>query len=233
MGKAVEELAIRRGHTILCKISSENLQEFHPKLLQWADVAIEFSTPNAAFGNIQACIEAGVPVVCGTTGWLHQKHAADNLVREQHGALLYASNFSLGVNIFFELNRHLAKLMRAYDMYDVSMTETHHTQKADKPSGTAITLANEIMHHVSRKKKWTLTDELLPNSEALHIQSIRKDPAPGTHEVKYKSEIDEIRIIHEAFSRQGFASGALLAAEWIIGKKGVFTMQDVLQLTKS
>jgi 4-hydroxy-tetrahydrodipicolinate reductase len=230
MGKAIEELAVRRGHTILCRISSENLQEFHPKVLQWADVAIEFSTPDSAFGNIEACLDAGVPVVCGTTGWISRIADVENLVHQKNGAFLYASNFSIGVNLFFDLNRKLARMMRGYDMYDVAITETHHTQKLDKPSGTSITLANDIVSELHRKKKWTISPNVEPNSDEIGITSIRQDPAPGMHEVRYVSEIDEIRLVHEAHSRKGFASGALLAAEWIMGKKGVFSMQDVLQI---
>lgn len=230
MGKAIEELAIRRGHTILCRISSENLQEFHPKVLQWADVAIEFSTPDSAVGNIEACLDAGVPVVCGTTGWLSRIAEIEKLVQQKNGAFLYASNFSIGVNLFFELNRNLARMMQRYDMYDVDITETHHTQKLDKPSGTAISLANDIISELHRKKKWSIAPNIEPNSEEIKITSIRQDPAPGMHEVRYMSEIDEIRLVHEAHSRKGFASGALLAAEWIQGKKGIFGMKDVLQI---
>ncbi len=229
MGRAIEELATRRGHTILCKISSENLQEFHPKLLQWADVAIEFSTPESAFSNIEACLQAGVPVVSGTTGWLDRKPEIESLVQALNGAFLYASNFSIGVNIFFEINKKLASIMHSYDMYDVHIRETHHTHKLDMPSGTAITLAKDIIENIQRKKGWTASAPVDNNTDEIYIESVRKDPAPGLHEVRYASEIDEITLIHEAHSRQGFASGAILAAEWIQGKKGVFEMRDILQ----
>jgi 4-hydroxy-tetrahydrodipicolinate reductase len=228
MGKEIEDIALRRGHTITCKISSQNLHEFNPRVLQWADVAIEFSTPEAAFSNIKLCIDAGVPVISGTTGWLNKKAEIDKICLEKNGSFLYASNFSIGVNIFFEINKRLAILMDKYEVYDVQIKEIHHTGKLDKPSGTAITLAKDVIENLDRKKVWTITPPADNNSRNLYIESERKDPAPGTHIVTYESEIDTIEISHTAHSRKGFATGAVMAAEWLPNKKGVFTMTDVL-----
>ncbi len=230
MGQAIEEIALRRGHTITCKISSRNLQDFNPRVLQWADVAIEFSTPESAFANISQCLQIGVPVISGTTGWLNRKEEIDALCQTKNGAFLYASNFSIGVNIFFEVNKKLAQLMNKYEIYDVGIKEIHHTAKLDKPSGTAITLAKDIIENVERKKVWTITAPTENNSRNLYIASERIDPAPGTHIVTYTSEIDDIQIAHTAHSRTGFAKGAVHAAEWIFGKQGVFEMKDVLEI---
>ncbi len=230
MGHEIEELAVKRGHTIVCKISSQNLQEFNPRVLQWADIAIEFSTPESAFINISQCLEAGLPVISGTTGWLNRMDEINQLCRDKNGAFLYASNFSIGVNIFFEINKKLASLMDQYEVYDVSIQEIHHTGKLDRPSGTAITLAKDVIERVNRKKVWTITEPDLTDTINLYIESLRMDPNPGTHIVKYKSEIDDIEIKHEAHSRIGFAKGALLAAEWLYGKTGIFTMKDVLNV---
>jgi 4-hydroxy-tetrahydrodipicolinate reductase len=230
MGQAIEDIALRRGHTITCKISSRNLQDFNPRVLQWADVAIEFSTPESAFANISQCIEIGIPVISGTTGWLNRKDEIDTLCRTKNGTFLYASNFSIGVNIFFEINKKLAQLMNKYEVYDVGLKEIHHTEKLDKPSGTAITLAKDIIEHIERKKVWTITQPSENNSRNLYIESQRLDPAPGTHIVTYSSEIDDIEITHTAHSRTGFAKGAVHAAEWIFGKKGVFEMKDILEI---
>ena len=229
MGKEIEDIALRRGHTITCKISSSNLQDFNPRVLQWADVAIEFSTPESAYKNILQCIDIGIPVISGTTGWLNKKEEIDTFCLEKKGSFLYASNFSIGVNIFFELNKKLAALMEKYEVYDVNIKEIHHTAKLDKPSGTAISLAKDIISLIDRKKVWTITPPSEHNSRNLYIESERKDPAPGTHLVKYLSEIDDIEIIHTAHSRKGFATGAIMAAEWLPGKKGIFTMKDVIE----
>lgn len=228
MGHAIEDLALRRGHTITCKISSKNLQEFNPRVIQWADVAIEFSTPESAFANISTCLEAGVPVISGTTGWLAKKAEIDRLCIDKNGSFLYASNFSIGVNIFFEVNKLLAELMNKYEVYDVEIKEIHHTAKLDKPSGTAISLANDIISRLERKKVWTISMPPDNHTRSLYIDCIRKDPAPGTHIVHYTSEIDDITLTHTAHSRTGFAKGAILAAEWLVGRKGVFEMKDVL-----
>lgn len=230
MGRAIEELALKRGHTIVCKISSQNLQEFNPRVLQWADVAIEFSTPEAAYDNIVQCLEIGIPIISGTTGWINKKNEIEELCQHKGGAFLYASNFSIGVNIFFEINKRLAQIMNKYELYDVSIQESHHTAKLDRPSGTAITLAKDIINDLDRKKVWTITEPDTQNTRDLYIKSIRKNPDAGTHIVTYSSEIDDIEIKHEAHSRKGFASGALLAAEWIYGKQGVFSMNDVLDI---
>lgn len=230
MGKAIDAFAVERGHTITCKISSKNLSELNPVALKWADVAIEFSSPEAALDNVKLCLEAGVPVVCGTTGWLNKIKEIHQLCEEKNGAFLHASNFSLGVNIFFKLNAYLAKMMNGFDTYDVDIKEIHHTQKIDSPSGTAIHLAEDIIKNIERKKVWTIGSVEKDPHRTIHIESERRDPVPGTHMVHYFSEIDEITITHEAKSRAGFAIGALLAAEWIQGKKGIFSMDDVLDI---
>ncbi|MBK6364780.1 MAG: 4-hydroxy-tetrahydrodipicolinate reductase [Saprospiraceae bacterium] len=229
MGKEIEAVAMRRGHSISCKISSANQYEMNPQVLQWADVAIEFSKPDAAFDNVSACLHANLPVVCGTTGWGNKKSEIEKLTLEKNGSFLYASNFSIGVNIFFEVNKKLASLMNKYETYDVQIEETHHITKLDAPSGTAISLATDVIDHLARKKVWSI-QQGEPYGRSLHIQSFREEGVPGTHKVKYSSEIDDIEIIHTAHSRAGFALGAVLAAEWLVDKKGNFQMKDVLGL---
>ena len=219
MGQAIEQIAIDRGHTIVAKIDKDNPNEAYE-----ADVAINFSVPMAAFENITSAIHKKIPVVCGTTGWLDRLDEVQNLCQQSEGAFLYASNFSLGVNLFFELNVKLAEMMRIKPLYTASIEEIHHTQKLDKPSGTAITLAEGIP---SEGKAWHLVED---KGEGVPITSIRKDEVPGTHTVTHRSEIDEISITHTAHNRTGFALGAVLAAEWIQDKKGIFSMRDVLQL---
>jgi len=226
MGHAIEETAIEKGHQVVLRINIDNTEDFTKENIQKADVAIEFSHPKSAFENVKQCIEFGIPVVCGTTGWLHRYDEAVALCEKHNGALLVASNFSIGVNIFFEVNKKLAAMMQFHSDYDVTMEEIHHTQKKDAPSGTAITLAEQILENISRKKKWV--NHLSDNSDELEIISERIDPAPGTHKVKYASSIDDIEIIHTAHNRKGFAAGAVLAAEYVKGKYGVFTMKDVL-----
>jgi len=228
MGKAIEEIALQNGHNIVLKISIENTEDLTNENLQKADVAIEFTGPESAAGNIEKCFNAGVPVVCGSTGWLSKWDEIKNLCLARNGALLYASNFSIGVNLFFELNNYLSNLMKDYDSYEVAMEEIHHTQKKDAPSGTAITLADQILENIQRKKSWV--NHPSKNKEELAIISERTDPAPGTHKVKYTSAIDDIEIIHTAHNRLGFAGGAVKAAEFLKGKKGIFTMKDVLGL---
>jgi 4-hydroxy-tetrahydrodipicolinate reductase len=228
MGKAIEEIAIAKGHEIVLKIDLSNTSDFTKENIQKAHVAIEFTGPHTAFENITKCIEWGVPVISGSTGWLDQFEKAKKLCEEKKGCLIYASNFSIGVNLFFEINKQLAALMEPYDNYDVSMTETHHTEKKDAPSGTAISLAEQILAKIGRKNKWVNE----PSSEArdLIIRSERIDPAPGTHSVTYDSPIDSIEITHTAHTRKGFAAGAVLAAEFANQKMGIFTMKDVLGL---
>ncbi len=222
MGKAIEKIALDRGHEIAGRI---DLNDRPPYAL--ADVAIEFSQPEAAIANIRQCLDQRIPVVCGTTGWLAEKKTVEDYCTKTHGTLFYASNFSLGVNLFFRLNDLLAKMMEGQPEYDVSVDEIHHTQKKDAPSGTAITLAQGIIRNLSRKKEWTTPEKARPG--AIVINSFRIDPAPGTHVVKYQSTIDDIEIKHTAHSREGFARGAVLVAEWMPGKKGVLSMADFLK----
>ena len=219
MGQAIEKIAIDRGHTIVAKIDKDNPDEAYQ-----ADVAINFSVPMAAYENITSAIDKKIPVVCGTTGWLDRLDEVETLCQKNEGAFLYASNFSLGVNLFFELNVKLADMMQKQPLYTASIEEIHHTQKLDKPSGTAITLAEGI---TSAGNAWHLAED---NREGVPITSIRKDEVPGTHTVTHRSETDEISITHTAHNRTGFALGAVIAAEWIQDKKGIFSMRDVLQL---
>ena len=228
MGKVIEEIALQKGHTICLTIDLYNLEDLTKENLQKADVAIEFTSPENAANNILQCFDAGVPVVCGTTGWLNNLSKVKEICIEQNGSFLYASNFSIGVNIFFELNKKLAELMSKQD-YNITIEETHHTQKKDAPSGTAITIAEQIIKELSHKKQWVNQES--NNAEDLSIISHRIDPAAGTHAVKYSSDVDNIEIIHTAHNRKGFASGAVLAAEFIKDKKGIFTMRDVLVIS--
>lgn len=228
MGKAIEDVALQAGHSIRLKLNSENTTALTITNLQQCDVAIEFTSPGSVTKNLIICADAGIPVICGTTGWLEEWDQIAQYYIQKNAALLYASNFSIGVNIFFELNRKLASLMAAHDDYDVAVEEIHHTQKKDAPSGTSITIAEDIIQAVLQKKSWV--NQASPKKEDLTITSKRIDPAPGTHSVKYSSSIDDIEIIHTAHNRKGFASGAVSAAEFIAGKKGIFTMRDVLGL---
>jgi 4-hydroxy-tetrahydrodipicolinate reductase len=227
MGKAIEEIAIKKGHSVSLVIDLHNAADLTKENLEKGDVAIEFTTPETAKNNILKCFDAGLPVVCGTTGWLQDLEEVKKACTQNNGAFLYSSNFSIGVNIFFEVNKRLASLMNKHG-YDVSIEEIHHTQKKDAPSGTAITLAEQVMNELDRKKKWVNYESDV--EEELSIISKRIDPAAGTHSVKYSSPIDDIEIIHTAHNRQGFASGAVLAAEYIHNKKGIFSMKDVLGL---
>ncbi len=228
MGQAIEAIAQGRGHEIVHRIDINSSHLLEKEHLQQADVAIEFTTPETAYDNIIRCFDANVPVVCGTTGWLDKLPQVKSQCLEKHQAFLYASNFSIGVNIFFELNRRLAELMAPQSAYGVSMEEIHHTQKKDAPSGTAITLAEQILEKVPGKKGWVNEESTDPAQ--LAIISKRINPAPGTHTITYSSPIDDITITHTAHSREGFAAGAVTAAEWLKGKKGIFTMKDVLSL---
>ena len=222
MGKAIEQIALERGHEIVCKIDI-NLAEGK---LQGADAAINFSIPNAAVDNITSALHQSVPVVCGTTGWLDAFPQVTQTAMENNTAFLYASNFSVGVNLFFKLNKILAQIMHPQKEYSVSMQETHHIHKLDAPSGTAISLAEGIIENTDLKQ-WKMNEG---TKDSITIQSYRKGEVPGTHNVKYESLIDEITIEHKAYNRIGFAQGAVIAAEWIVGKKGVFKMDDVLNL---
>ena len=228
MGKAIEEMALLRGHEIVLKIDIQNSHDLTESNLKKADVAIEFTGPHSAFENVKKCIEWGVPVVSGSTGWLEQWNIIQALCAAKNSTLIYSSNYSIGVNLFFELNKQLAKLMEPYESYDVAMTEIHHTEKKDAPSGTAISLAEQILGQIGRKKNWVNGNTAQPSE--LLIRSERIDPAPGTHTVTYSSPIDTIEITHTAHTRKGFASGAVLAAEFASQKKGIFTMKDVLGL---
>lgn len=221
MGKAIDEIATSQGHHIVAKLEEKPTKDN----LNGAEVAIEFSTPATAFDNVMACLEIGIPVVCGTTAWLDQLAKAEEFCKKQNGAFIYASNYSLGVNLFFEINKKVAEIMQKHQEYFVHLEEIHHTQKKDAPSGTAITVAEEIIP-VYGFDGWNLSYKTENNK--LGIEAKRLQDVPGTHTVTYSSEVDEIEIKHVAHSRKGFASGAILAAQWLIGKNGIFTMKDVL-----
>jgi len=227
MGKAIEEIAEERGHTIAHKININNTQALKFIDSKEIDVAIEFSQPDAAFENIKYCITNNIPVLSGTTGWLDKKHELDELCIQNDGAFFYASNYSLGVNLFFRLNEILAKMMEQHPGYKTQLVEIHHTEKLDSPSGTAITLAEDIIKNLSSKKEWV--NEPSEEENVLPILSERKPDVPGTHIVKYFSDVDEIEIKHTAKSRTGFALGAVLVSEWIVTKKGVLSMKDFMK----
>ncbi|WP_250434277.1 4-hydroxy-tetrahydrodipicolinate reductase [Hanstruepera flava] len=222
MGKTIEKVAISRGHDIVIKTSEEDGYD-----ITQADIAIDFSVPDAAFYNIINCFKHNVPIVSGTTGWLHNYEDALRFCREHDGAFIYASNFSLGVNIFFELNKQLAKMMNGLSDYKISMEEIHHIQKLDAPSGTAITLAESIINEHEDYSKWSLESS---EEKAIPIHAKRIPDVPGTHSINYSSKTDSIKIEHVAHSREGFALGAVIAAEWLLGKTGVFSMKDVLNI---
>ena len=224
MGKIIERIALERGHEISAKIDVNNAHEF---AAAQGDVAIEFSHPDAAFNNVINCMNKNIPVVCGTTGWLNRKSEVEALCKEKNGTFFYASNYSLGVNIFFKLNEYLAKMMAKHTDYNIFMDEIHHTEKKDAPSGTAITLAEGVLKHSDLKKKWVNDPSEKP--EELEIKSFRIDQVPGTHTVKYTSVIDDLEIRHIAHSREGFAKGAVMVAEWLKDKKGIFGMDDYLK----
>ena len=226
MGHAIEQVAERRGHSIVLRITSANKEEMTEENLRKADVAIEFTNPDTAKENVLKTLSAGVNVISGTTGWNGGLPDAEQSAKENNAAFLHASNFSVGVNIFFEVNKALASLMDGRSEYDVTIEETHHTQKKDAPSGTAITLAEQILQNMSGKRRWMLND--LNESDAIPILAFRVEDVPGTHTVSYASTIDTITITHTAHNREGFALGAVLAAEYISGRKGVYSMKDVL-----
>ncbi|WP_353777736.1 4-hydroxy-tetrahydrodipicolinate reductase [Winogradskyella sp. 3972H.M.0a.05] len=222
MGQTIEQIALQRGHTITLKTTSKT-EDYS---FENVDVAIDFSIPESAFKNINKSIKSGIPTISGTTGWLNKYNDIVELCKSENGAFLYASNFSLGVNLFFELNTYLSKLMKDFQQYDIALEEIHHTQKLDAPSGTAISLANDIIKETDHKN-WTLNT---PKSDEIGITAKRIEDVPGTHIIEYTSEIDSIEIKHTAHNRLGFALGAVIAAEWIVDKKGVFSMKDVLNI---
>lgn len=230
MGKAIEIIAMERNHEIVAKIDTNN--QLEELLHVEVDVAIEFTRPDAAVGNIDFCIQHQIPVVVGTTAWYESYDAVVEKVNAENGTLLTASNFSVGVNIFFQINKVLARLMNSQEEYTPSIEEIHHLQKLDAPSGTAVTLAQDLIKEVERVSTWKLGEEAHPNvfNNELAITSYRLPDVPGTHVIKYQSEIDTIEIKHEAHNRKGFALGAVLAAEFLKGKKGIFTMADVLKI---
>ena len=228
MGHEVEAIALERGHTIVLKIDKDNLNELTTENLKKADVAIEFTSPQTAMQNVQACFDAGVPVVSGTTGWNDQLGNMVEKARKGEGSFFYASNYSIGVNIFFKLNQYIARIFDRVGMYQPSITEIHHTQKLDAPSGTAITLANTLCSQMKEYKGWTLLPQL--DEKKIPIEAIRQGQVPGTHIVTFNSEQDIITLKHEAKSRRGFALGAVMAAEFIHNRKGFFSMDDLLKL---
>ncbi|MDQ2658206.1 MAG: 4-hydroxy-tetrahydrodipicolinate reductase [Bacteroidota bacterium] len=224
MGKTIERIALDRGHKIAGRIDIDNARDLdHAR----ADVAIEFSHPDAAFENVKKCVQQKIPVVCGTTGWLARKPEIEQLTKENDTTFFYASNYSLGVNLFFKLNEQLARMMNQFGTYNVAIDEVHHAQKKDAPSGTAITLAEGVIKGLDRKTKWR--GEPGGTEGEIEIQSFRIDEVPGTHVVKYSSAIDDIEIRHTAHTREGFALGAVMVAEWLRDKKGVLNMDDFLK----
>lgn len=227
MGKEIEVIALSRGHHIVLKVNKENANKITKTDLQKADVAIEFSTPDTVIENIKKCFDAKVPIVVGTTGWYDKFDSVKTLCSSINNTLFYASNFSLGVNIFFKVNQYLATIMNNYPDYEISMEEIHHIHKLDKPSGTAITLANQIIDKVKRKENWSITHA---GKEDVFIKDVREGEVPGTHIIKYSSAVDDIEIMHKAHSRKGFALGAVLAAEFARDKKGILTMEDLLSI---
>jgi 4-hydroxy-tetrahydrodipicolinate reductase len=229
MGKEIEQIAVSRGHSIVLKVDANNATAYTTDELKQADVAIEFSTPEAAVRNIYKCFDGGTPIVVGTTGWLEQLDEVEQKCKTLNQTLFYASNYSIGVNLFFKLNEYLAKLMNKQDAYNVSMEEIHHVHKLDAPSGTAISLANQIIENLEAKTKWVNKSTNVLSD--LSIVSKRLDEVPGTHTVTYASAVDEISITHIAHNRKGFALGAVIAAEWVANKKGVFGMNDLMSDT--
>jgi 4-hydroxy-tetrahydrodipicolinate reductase len=227
MGKTVEKIAIDRGHQIVAIIDVNNKINFDTDAFQSANVAIEFSTPDSAYDNFLQCFKYHIPVVAGTTGWLNKLNDIKKICQDQKETFFYASNFSIGVNVFFAVNRYLAKLMNGFSNYDVSITEVHHTHKLDTPSGTALTLAEDLIHHLDRKTNWSL--DISEDPAALFVDARREGEVPGIHEVVYDSDNDFISIKHNSKNRTGFALGAVLAAEFVNGKHGFFTMNDLLK----
>lgn len=225
MGKEIEAIALKRGHSISLKVDEQNADSFDINLLKDSDVAIEFSTPHTVINNIKKCFEVETPIVVGTTGWYDSFKEIENECQQKNATLFHATNFSLGVNLFFKLNTYLAELMNKYEEYEVEMEEIHHIHKLDKPSGTAISLANQILSKIERKTKWSIEEK---NADTLFIKDVREGEVPGTHIIKYSSEVDDIEIMHKAHNRKGFALGAVIAAEYVKNKKGIFTMTDLI-----
>jgi 4-hydroxy-tetrahydrodipicolinate reductase len=230
MGKEIEKIALSQGHEVVLKIDESSLAEFTVQNLKRADVAIEFTTPETAVNNIYKCFEAGVPVVCGTTGWLKHFDEVTKACEGKKQAFFYASNYSIGVNLFFRLNEYLAQMMRSYSNYTPSMEEIHHIHKKDAPSGTGITLAEGLIKNHKGPKKWALKENAVAGD--LPILSKREGEVPGTHIIRYTSACDEIIISHEAYNRKGFAEGAVIAAKWLVGKQGAFSMNDLLGIER-
>ena len=228
MGHEVEQVALERGHQVIVTIDNETEWSERLLLVESADVAIEFSHPSAALTNIHRTLETGIPLVCGTTGWYAELETIKDLCKEKNGTFFYASNYSIGANLFMAVNRYLARLMNNYNEYDVVMEETHHVYKADAPSGTAITLAEDIMANNGSKTNWTI--DLPAQKQELYIKPVRYRNTPGIHTVCWESTIDAIEITHTAKGRRGLALGAIIAAEWIKDRKGIFTMKDLLNL---
>ncbi|WP_395626195.1 4-hydroxy-tetrahydrodipicolinate reductase [Daejeonella sp.] len=236
MGRIIEKFAHERGHEIVLKVNVENTEDLTLENLQKADVAIDFSTPDSALSNIELCFDAHVPVVVGTTGWYGHLQEVKNKCLSGNNTLLYASNFSIGVNVFFFVNKILAKIMNRYPQYEVQVEEIHHTEKLDSPSGTAMTIAEGILSELERKNEWVNEligsgEELIAKPDQLLIESHRIEDVPGTHTVIYSSEVDDIEFKHKAHSRAGFALGALLAAEWLQDKKGFFNITDMFDFS--
>lgn len=237
MGKVIERIAWERGHTIAARIDADNARDLlaisQAAAADRPDVAIEFSQPDSAFHNLTCCLEHGIPVVCGTTGWMEHKPAIEQMARDRQGHFFYASNYSIGVNLFFRLNRLLAGWMNAYPQYEVSITEIHHTEKKDAPSGTAITLAEGLLEGLERKSAWKGEGASALSPDQIAIHSIREPHVPGTHTVSYGSAVDKIELTHTAHSREGFALGAVVAAEWlhaqkVAGRSGAFGMEEMM-----
>jgi 4-hydroxy-tetrahydrodipicolinate reductase len=227
MGKVIERIALERGHEIIAKIDINNYAELSNLNPQNTDAVIEFSHPKAAFNNLQACMKQGLKVVCGTTGWLEQKPEIEALCLAHKAAFFYASNYSIGVNLFFQINKQLARLMNPHKQYEINTIEIHHTEKKDSPSGTAITLAEGILENNNSKDVWV--NNQIAQTNEVPIWSIREGKVPGTHTIKYISSVDTIEMTHTAHSREGFAVGAVVAAEWIANKTGIVGMDDMLQ----
>ena len=236
MGRIIEKFATERGHEIVLKVNIDNMEDLNIDNLQKADVAIDFSTPDSALSNIELCFDAKLPIVVGTTGWYGHLQEVKNKCEDGNNTLLYASNFSVGVNVFFFVNKILAKIMNRYPQYEVQVEEIHHTEKLDAPSGTAMTIAEGILSELGRKKEWVNEligsgEELITKPDQLLIESHRIEEVPGTHTVIYSSEVDDIEFKHKAHSRAGFALGAVLAAEWLQDKKGFYNITDMFDFS--